>query len=289
MDIVDAQLHIGPGRIEETVTAMDALGIRGALIDEYWIATMKGDPAVPVAGGVLRPIQPTAELAAMTYPDRFSYLVRIERMDPEADALIRLARDAPHARALRSVPAMAPAELQAFATGDYDNLFAAVSDSGLPLFLFVPGEARSIPRYAAKFPDLRIIVDHCGIMSNSMRRSIGNEAAPVDDEAQMAAFEEVLALADYPNVALKWGHAPAMFGKPGYPGEGLWPILRKAIDRFGADRVMWASDVSANQTGETWAELLFGMRGNPDLSEAERDAFLGGALRNWIDWPADGG
>jgi L-fuconolactonase len=89
-----------------------------------------------------------------------------------------------------------------------------------------------------------------------------------------------------PNIALKWAHAPGVFETPGYPGSELWPILRKALDRFGASRIMWASDVSANQTGESWAMLLFGMLGNPDLSPAERAALLGGTARAWLDWPA---
>jgi predicted TIM-barrel fold metal-dependent hydrolase len=77
-----------------------------------------------------------------------------------------------------------------------------------------------------------------------------------------------------------------MFETPGYPGEGLWPIMRKAIDRFGAERLMWASDVSANQTGETWAELLFGVLANPYLSPHERECILGRTIRKWLDWPA---
>ena len=138
---------------------------------------------------------------------------------------------------------------------------------------------------ARRFPDLKIIVDHCGLMSNSMRRLIAPGTPMQSREAQLAAFEEVLLLADLPNVALKWAHAPAMFEQAGYPGEGLWPILRGALDRFGAERVMWASDISFNQTGETWAELLFGVIGDPDLSQAEREAMLAGAARAWLDWP----
>lgn len=72
MNIVDAQVHIGPGRIEETLAAMDALGIRSILIDEYWFGRAKGDPGYAVPDGAYRPLHPTAELAALLYPDRFS-------------------------------------------------------------------------------------------------------------------------------------------------------------------------------------------------------------------------
>jgi predicted TIM-barrel fold metal-dependent hydrolase len=286
MDIVDAQVHVGPGRIAETLAAMDALGIRSILIDEYWMGSPNGDPGHALPDGAFRPVQPTAELAALTHPQRFSYLVRLDRNDREVASVIRLARDAPHARALRIVPAMARSETEAFAAGEYDGICSAAAESGLPLFMFVSGQARFVARYAEKFPDLKIIIDHCGILSNSMRKAIGGGLPPLDREAQLAAFDEVVALAAHPNVALKWGHAPAIFETPGYPGEGLWPVMRRAVDRFGAERVMWASDVSANQTGETWAELLFGVLGNPDLSAHERECILGRTIRKWLDWPA---
>jgi predicted TIM-barrel fold metal-dependent hydrolase len=285
IDIVDAQVHIGPGRIAETLAAMDALGIRAILIDEYWMSSARGDPGHEVREGAFRPIQPTAELAAFTHPDRFSYLVRLDRNDTEVLSVVRLARDAPHARALRITPGLRLVEAEAFGAGAYDRICAAAADAGLPLFMFVPGLAKHVVRYARKFPGLKFIVDHCGLMSNPMRKSIGGGAPALNRKEQLAVFEEVLALADHPNVALKWGHAPAMFETPGYPGEGLWPILRKAIDRFGRERVMWASDVTANQTGESWGELLFGMLGNPLLSQEERESLLGGSLRTWLAWP----
>ncbi|HTV95146.1 MAG TPA: amidohydrolase family protein [Steroidobacteraceae bacterium] len=285
LDIVDAQVHIGPDRIEQTLAAMDALGIRAILVDEYWIGRATGDPGYRIPGGAFRPVQPTAELAALMHPERFSYLVRLDRRDEDAAAIIRLARDAPHARALRITPGMWSAESEAFAAGAYEPICAAACDCGLPLFIFAPGRARDVVQYARKFPPLRIVIDHCGLLSNSMRRKIGG-GAPLSRDAQLEAFEQVLALADLPNVALKWAHAPAMFDAPGYPGQGLWPVLRMALERFGADRIMWASDVGANQTGESWAMLLFGVLGDPDLSEAERKALLGGTARAWLDWAA---
>jgi L-fuconolactonase len=250
MDIVDAQIHIGPGRIEEALAGMNALGIRSVLID------------------------------------RFSYLVRLDRTDRDVTTIIRMARDAPHARALRITPSMKRTEAEAFATGEYSQICAAACECGLPLFMFVPGRVRDVALYAREFPTLRIIVDHCGLVSNLMRQAIERGGQPISRDAQLVAFDQVLSLADFPNVALKWAHAPAMFQAPGYPGEELRPILRKALDHFGKERIMWASDVSANQSGESWAMLLFGMMGNPDLSSLEREALLGGTIRAWLDWPA---
>jgi predicted TIM-barrel fold metal-dependent hydrolase len=285
LDIVDAQVHVGPGRIEETLAAMDALGVRGVVIDEYWMGSPNGDPGYPVGDGAFRPVQPTAELAALTHPERFSYLVRLDRRDPGLQAVVLLAGEAPHARALRITPGMWPGEVEAFARGEYGAACAAACDAGLPLFVFAPGRPQDVAEYARRFPELRLVVDHCGLMTPSMRKWMLPDAPPLSREQQLAAFDEVLALAELPNVGLKWGHAPGMFSAPGYPGEGLWPQLRKALDRFGPERVMWASDVTANQTGESWGELLFGVLGDPDLSAGEREAVLGGTVRAWLKWP----
>jgi L-fuconolactonase len=240
-----------------------------------------------LAQGVQRPVAPTAEMASQLHPDRFSYLLRVSRDDPDVAEVIRKVRDAPGGRALRIDPGMSPETRASFGSGGYDPIARAAADCGLPLFVFCPDSPAGFARLAREFPSLRIIVDHCGVYSNSMRSSFA-QLPPLDEAAQMALFGEVLALSEHANVAMKWGHASGNFDKPVWPGEQLWPILRKALDAFGKERVMWASDFSVNQRGETWSDLLFGVLGDPGLSQDEREWVLGKALRSWIDWPAQG-
>ena len=285
MDIVDTQIHIGPGGIAEALAQMDALGIRAALIDEYWLGGEPNRPHHGLAGGVQRPVAPTAELAAQLHPDRFSYLLRVDVDDPDYAQIIRQLREAPGGRALRVDPGMSPARRKAFAEGGYDHIFKAAAENGLPLFAFAPDNPAAFARAARLFPELKLIIDHCGVFSNSMRISFA-QLPPLDEAAQMALYGEVLALGAYPNLALKWGHSSGMFDKPVWPGEGLWPILRQTIDAFGASRVMWASDFSVNQRGESWADLLYGVLGDPDLSAEEREWVLGKSIRTWLEWPA---
>lgn len=269
--IIDSQVHMGPGGIDEMVAVMDALGIQSIMIDEHW--SHGGDAGYMVGDGAFRAISPTAELASRAYPDRFSYVVRVDRRDPELGAVVRMARDAPHARALRIVPGLSAAETAAFSDGAYDEVFTAASSAGLPVFVFIPGNAQMVKRYAARFPDLRFVIDHCGMAFG---------APPGSDVS--AAFEEVERMAELPNVALKWCHASTVFGERSFPGVGLRPFLRRALNSFGAERVMWASDVTTNQMGESWAELLFGVVANGELSDDERRQVLGQSARNWLDW-----
>jgi L-fuconolactonase len=293
MDIVDSQVHIGPGGAAEMVAAMDALGIRSVLNDEWWMGT-PGHPFYTVGEGAIRTTSPTAELAAWTYPGRFSYLVRVDPRDPELATVIRLARDAAHARALRISPGMTRAEVADFAAGVYDEIFALASDCGLPIFLQIAGHVDQLERIVGKFPDSRIIICHCGMPPGSRLWPIfaQMEGLPdsqdywrkVADEPLDRAFDKVLRAGEWPQVALKWAHAPVMFDAAGYPNLAARPFLRKALNAFGAERVMWASDISANQTGESWAELIFAVTENPELSASEREWVMGKTARKWLSW-----
>jgi predicted TIM-barrel fold metal-dependent hydrolase len=295
MDILDSQVHIGPGGAAEMVAAMDALGIKSVLNDEWWMGT-PGHPFYPVGEGAIRTTSPTAELAAWTYPGRFSYLVRVDPRDPELKAVIRMIRDAAHARALRISPGMTRAEVADFAGGVYDEIFALASDCGLPVFLQIAGHVDQLERIVSKYPDSRIIICHCGMPPGSRLWPIfaQMEGLPdskdywrkVAEEPVSEAFDKVLRAADWPQVALKWAHAPVMFDAAGYPNLAARPFLRRALDAFGAERVMWASDISANQTGESWAELIFAVTENPDLSASEREWVMGKTARKWLSWEA---
>ena len=295
MDIVDSQVHLGPGGAAEMVAAMDALGIASTLIDEYWMGT-PGEPFYRLANGAHRTTSPTAELAAWTYPGRFAYVVRVDPRDPELKAVLRLVRDAEHARALRLSPGMSRAEMADFASGAYDEIFALASEHGLPVFLQISGHADQVERIARKYPDSRLIICHCGMPpGGKLWPIIAQMEGLPDSEAYWRklaaqplgdAFDKVLRTADLPQVALKWAHAPVMFDAAGYPNLAARPFLRKALDAFGAERVMWASDISANQTGESWAELIFAVRDDPQVSAEEREWVMGRTARQWLNWSA---
>ena len=291
MDIVDSQVHLGPGRIEEMLAAMDALGIKSALIDEFWLGTGGEMPYYTVAGGaVRRPVTPTAELASLMHPDRFSYVVRVDRRDPEMRSLIRLVRDATHARALRITPGLTRVELLALTSGGYDGMFSVAADFGLPIFVTIPGNAPALRPSIEKFSTVTFIIDHCGMPFSAGIKKAFAHFGMLDQLPEMgggtkdAEFEKVARLADLPNVALKWAHAQGLFEVPGYPFPALRPFLKCALSSFGAERVMWASDTGANRTGESWAELLFWLRDNLDLSSSERESLLGGTARKCLNW-----
>jgi len=281
VDIVDSQIHFGPGGVDDILANMDRLGIQTCLVDEFWGLETWG-PGYTLPNGTFRPTRPTVELAAAQHPDRFGYVARVERTDPEVQALIRIAADDPNARAVRMIPAVTAVECEAFANGDYAETFQTCLDVGMPVFLFIAGHVELMPAYLKQFPDLQFIVDHCGMPMEAGVADI--EGAPLHPGPQVTYFDEVLKLAAHPNVALKWSHAQGMFGELDYPSPGLIPYLRRAIDAFGADRIMWASDRGGNQTGETWDQLLHYLLDSDGITDVEKTWIFGKTIRSVLDW-----
>jgi L-fuconolactonase len=273
MDIVDAQVHANALGTSETLAIMDALGIQGLLFDEY--VTMAEDgtaqPGYRLADGAFRPVGPNAEAAALEHPERFAFLMRVDPRDPGIEGWIETLIAAPGFKALRTL-VFTPAEGALFEDGGHDRLLEAARAHRLPVFVTCPGRVPHLAAYVDRFPDVQFVIDHCG--------------AVFDAPPGQAGIEDAVAMARYPNVAYKWAHAPSFLSDTPYPFPDLRPKLRRAIDAFGPERVMWASDYTMSRRRANWGEALFCIRDSPSLSEDEKAWVLGRTARRVLDWPA---
>jgi predicted TIM-barrel fold metal-dependent hydrolase len=292
MDIVDAQLHLGPAPVEPTLEAMDSLGIASVLIEEYWIDDPGRGPVGPIRpgftlpNGAWRSVYPVALRASILYPDRFAYMVRLDRNDPDLESVMRRIADEPGARGFRLLATWSMEEAKALADGGYDTLFAIAEDIGLPVCLFVPGHVELLPRILRKFSRLQFVLDHLGIGMPGHPPGIG--AADQQRTTDPAYFDEVLKLAEHPNLAVKISHAPMLLRAGDFPFDAAKPYLRRAITAYGADRLIWASDKTVMRR-YSWAELLNYLLFDPELSETEKAAILGGTARRVFAWPSAAG
>lgn len=269
MDIVESQHHMFHIMgIEQSLAAMDAIGISGAVVDEYWHHRDGVPmPAHILGGGIYRPFVAGAELASSLHPDRFCHSLRIHPEDPMLATVVQIARAHPGLRALRCDASNKPQQRQ-LADGAYADLFTAAADQGLPVFVLVYHHPELIARYLEQFPSVAIIIDHCGLVADGER------------------FDAVLRLAEFPNAYLKWGHARMIFGRGPWPYEHLTGPMRQACGAFGAERIMWAGDSSVVTTGESWAETLFYLRDKAlGLSLDEQEWILGRTVRTVLNWP----
>jgi L-fuconolactonase len=288
MDVVDAQVHLGRGKIDSTLEAMDALGIRSVVIDEYWGAGPGThfshiDPGHRLPNGAWRATWPVSMEAAQCYPDRFAFLARIDPLDPQLESVMRVAGSTPNCCAFRIQPVWTADEALAFSKGAYEPLLDIAQDIGLPACVFIPGYVELLEPYLKKYPKVNFIIDHCG-MGFAFLPPVRPKAEH-DFAASTAYFPNILAMAQYPNTALKWSHAQDRFGVQGYPYVGLRPYLRQAIESFGANRLIWASDKTVIPA-HSWSNLLNYLRDDPELSAEEKSWILGGSARRIFNWPS---
>jgi predicted TIM-barrel fold metal-dependent hydrolase len=272
MDIVDAQVHANMLGTEITLAIMDALGIAAVLFDEFERFTHEGLlPGYRMANGAFRCVGPNAEAAAIRYPERFAFLMRVDPTDPGLESWIETLTAAPGFKALRTM-IFTPAEAAVFEQGGHDRLLKAAGVHGLPVFVTCPGRVPHLAQYVQRFPDVQFVIDHCG--------------AAFDASPGQASIDDAVAMASYANVAYKWAHAASFLSTEPYPFPDLEPKLRRAVDAFGAERVMWASDYTMTRHRASWAETLFGIRDSSSLTEDEKTLILGGTARRILKWPA---
>jgi len=104
-------------------------------------------------------------------------------------------------------------------------------------------------------------------------------------EDSLPEFDHVISLARYPNLALKWCHAPDRISAEAYPFHDLAPYARRLIDAFGAERVMWASVYTQVQQHHSWAQALHHIMDWHILSETEAEWIFGRTIRTILRWP----
>jgi predicted TIM-barrel fold metal-dependent hydrolase len=275
MDIVDTQVHFNQiGLLEAGLAAMAAVGVQSLLFDDFsgkYDEKNRPLPGYELPNGVFRPVCPEAENAATRHPDRFGILRRVDYRDPDLESIVKLMAAAPYVSALR-VLALDEPQREAMDKGEFENLFEIASRYDLPAVVLVPGHAGLLKPYAEKFPDLRLVIDHCG--------------APQQRHVPAEALDPVLRLAHYRNVILKWSHAPFFFADTPYPFPDAIALLQRALGAFGPDRIMWGSDFTVTAEFASWAEKLFYVRDAAALSSSDKEWILGRTARHVLRWSA---
>lgn len=274
LDILDAQIHLTRelGR-DAILHAMDALGITGVVVDEFWGLTpqLRVLPGDLLPSGLSRPLSPTAQAMAIEHPDRVSYLQRVERHDPLLPEVMALLGASQGCRAVRVVLLSAD-DRSAFAGGGYDQVLDLAVRHDVAVCVMGPDLA-GLPGLLARHPDLRLVLDHCGWARNA------------------GHWQQVLGAAALEQVALKWSHTARAFGNVAAPGEDVEGVtgreFLRALDAYSPERVMWASDVTQEHT--SWHDLLAFVTHHPTLSDGDKAQVLAGTARRVLRWPAPAG
>jgi predicted TIM-barrel fold metal-dependent hydrolase len=96
----------------------------------------------------------------------------------------------------------------------------------------------------------------------------------------------MLALAKYPNVAIKATGAPSYSSEP-YPYRNIHGYLREIYDSFGPERMFWGTDITRMPCTYRECVTMF-TEELPWLREQDKDLVMGRALCAWLDWRLPG-
>jgi predicted TIM-barrel fold metal-dependent hydrolase len=163
-----------------------------------------------------------------------------------------------------------------FREGGFDPVLTAAQANDLPLFIYPTGTLPLVAEAARRFADLQIVVDHLGLAQRPF--------APLHRDL-FERLPELLALAPHPNVAVKLSGVPAL-SWDAFPFSGVWPHVRRVLDAFGTERVMWGSDCTRVEGIATYPEGLRWLTDSGELGADDLAQVLAGTLRRVLGWHA---
>ena len=152
------------------------------------------------------------------------------------------------------------------------RVLAAAAQASLAVNLLCTSRLEQAGQLAARNPNTRLVIDHLGL-----RQPL--EPPPAQPWAELP---KVLALAAYPNVAIKITGACTLSHEP-FPYRDIWDPLRRIFDAFSLDRCMWGTDWTRAVKLLTYAEGLDAFR-LADLSDGDRVKLMGGTASRVYGW-----
>jgi len=155
--------------------------------------------------------------------------------------------------------------------GAADWLWPTAAAAGVPLMVHPPHSLQLVDAIAARYPNLRLIIDHLGLVR------------PKVDHDAFANLRELLALAKHPNIAVKASAVTDYSSEP-YPFPILHGYLRQVFDAFGPTRIFWGSDIS--RVRHTYGQMITLFTEElPWLGEDDKTWIMGRGLCEWLNWP----
>lgn len=278
MPTIDCQVHayerdrperpwaatlVGPAEVtgDDMVAAMDAVGVDGALLVSPY-TMYRYDPSYAL------------EVYAQ-HPGRFGL---IRPFDPNAPAV------GDEVAAWAATPGVVGARIMLtdrFTDGDLsadhpglNAILAAGAAHGLPINVLCWRKLDLLADLARRHPDTQLVIDHLGI---------AQPFRPPPPPDPFADLPGVLALAQYPNVAIKVSGACTLSHEP-FPYRDIWAPLRQVFDAFGIDRCMWGTDWTRAVELLTYEQGVEAFRVTDQLTDSEREALMGGTLARIYAW-----
>lgn len=208
--------------------------------------------------------------AAVAQPTRFGVMGRFDITLPDAQDRLRRWRDQPGMLGVRVFLVGEP-WMRLIEDDGHDWFWAISAETALPVMSTIPGNIAAFGPVLERHPTLRLIIDHAG----------RHPRGPKDDAA-WDDVDQLHALAKFENVSVKVSSLPS-FTTQGYPFEQLHPHVRRLVESFGPERLLWGSDVT--RLDSTYDENIRLFTEALDfLSEDGKSWIMGRAAMKALDW-----
>lgn len=162
------------------------------------------------------------------YPRKFSAMAIMDRHAPDAVGQLEklVTEDGFEGLRMHLGRPDNPAE---WAAPDQDPIWRKAEELGSSFLSFGPADKLpAIEPIIARYPGVKVILDHLG-------------GAPVLEEAPYPLLKNVLKMANYPNVYVKFTPQAGQ-SEQGYPLSDTHDTYKRIYDAFGPQRLMWGTD-----------------------------------------------
>lgn len=191
------------------------------------------------------------------YPQYFLGVCRVDPLDPAAPDHLTHWSEQKGFRGVRLSPA-------ADANGDWirgplmEPLWKRCDSLRVPMTLLAPiSRIPDCQKLIDKFPDLTIVIDHMA-------------DCPLNRPEEL---EKLIALARYPKVFVKISHTWSL-SKQGYPWTDSQALVKHLYDKFGPQRLMWATDWPIAKDVATYPQRLTVVRDEMKFLNAEDKSWV---------------
>lgn len=132
-------------------------------------------------------------------------------------------------------------------------------DPGRP---FSPGyQVEELDEAARRFPEVHFVICHLGVP----------DYPHTDGSPEDLRWRQMMDLAKYPNVWFDVCAMPNLFKEEEYPYATGVRFVREFADRYGADKIIWGTDVPTTYVNCTFRQMINLFERSPLFTEEEKD------------------
>src|ERR1051326_4554892 len=243
---------------DETVAAMDKLGIDGAIFISA--ASLYGYDA-SYAAEVQR-----------KHPGRFAIVKPVDPDDPAVADVIAEWKKTPGTVGIRII--MTKDANRAPDDPGLDRICRAAVQNNFAVNVLFWGNVEAGTALIDRHPDTRFIIDHMAIQQPSV------PPAPAEPWADLP---KVVELAKRKNAVIKISGACTLSKQP-YPFPDIWDPLKRIFDAWGFERCLWGTDWTRAFAVVNYEQAVEPFLKTDRLSESERAMLMGCATAKAYGW-----